>query len=123
MRMTTAEYQAWLARHQAAKGKPQLPAPDGPDHESDLHAEIVAEVKRRGWLAFHGAMAHRTYRTPGEPDFIVLGDSGRVWMIECKTAKGKLSPEQLWIGAHAESLGHRVHVVRSFAEFLEIVKP
>ena len=92
-----------------------------PISESDLHDQISAECKRRGWIAFHGAMSERTARTLGEPDYIVLADHGRVFFIEAKTAKAKLRPEQLAIKCWAEKLGHTVHVVRSFEEFLQIV--
>ena len=58
----------------------------------------------------------------GSHDFTIYASGGRTFKIECKTAKGKLSNEQLgW--AHEMSLNnHTVHVVRSFEEFLEVVK-
>lgn len=90
-------------------------------HESNLHFDILKECKLRGWLVFHGSMAHRTYRTPGEPDFMILADRGRLLMIECKTKDGKLSQDQQGIKAWAEKLGHAVHVVRSKQQFLEII--
>src|SRR5688572_4019426 len=88
--------------------------------ESELHADILAECKKRGWIAFHGSMAHSTYRTEGEPDFVILANNGRLIMIECKTRTGKLSPEQLGIQQWAAKLGHTIHVVRSMEEFLTI---
>jgi hypothetical protein len=86
--------------------------------ESDLHAEIMEECKRRGWLSFHGSMAHRAMRTIGEPDFTVLADKGRVFFIEAKSKTGKLRPEQIGLAMMAERLGHKIHCVRSMAEFL-----
>lgn len=65
-------------------------------------------------------MAHSTFRTPGEPDFVILAEGGRALLIECKTRKGKLSPEQRAIVAWANKLGHTVHVVRSFGEFIAL---
>lgn len=117
--------------------------------ESKLHAEILAECKRRGWLVFHGSMAHRSRRTVGEPDFVILhgvqatccacggqvigmGCSEcnapdvdycpRVTFIEVKTRTGKLSAAQAAVHAHAEKLGHRIRIVRSFEQFLEVVR-
>ena len=90
--------------------------------ESDLHDAIFAECRRRGWIAFHGSMAHATKRVAGEPDYQIYADRGRVFLIEVKSAKGKLSPDQLAIKCWAAKLGHTVHVVRSMAEFLEITK-
>lgn len=116
MRMT----QAFVNDYYARQGR-QHESQGGVDKESGIHAQILDECKRRGWIAFHGSMARKTFRTPGEPDFILFADRGRVFAIEAKTARGKLSPEQLAIKAWSEKLGHTVHVVRSFAEFLEIV--
>lgn len=87
-----------------------------------LHNEILKECEKRGWLAFHGSTAHRTYRTVGEFDFIILADRGRNFHIECKTKTGKLTPEQAGIHKWANKLGHCPYVVRSFEEFLEVVK-
>jgi hypothetical protein len=89
--------------------------------EAELHQMILDEVRRRGWIAFHGSMAHRTYRTPGEPDLLIFGDNGRHWLIEVKVGGNKLSLEQQAIAAQGAKLGHPVHVVRSFKQFLRIV--
>lgn len=101
-------------------------------YEEQLHNDIMEECDRRGWLYFHGAMCRRTYRTEGEPDFIILappvgssqreanGFAPRVLLIECKSATGKLSPAQRDVAAHAAKLGHTIHVVRFMQEFKEI---
>jgi hypothetical protein len=91
--------------------------------ESKLHDDILVECRRRGWIAFHGSMAHATFRTAGEPDFVILTDGGRLLMVECKTKAGKLSPDQLAIHAWAQKLGHQVHTVRSMEQFLSIITP
>jgi hypothetical protein len=93
----------------------------GPDRESDLHEEILAECRRRQWIAFHGSMAHKTFRTEGEPDFVILAHGGKMFLVEAKTTTGKLSPAQLGIHAWANKLGHEVHVVRSISEFLTLI--
>jgi hypothetical protein len=94
----------------------------GVSREALLHEEIFDECRRRGWIALHGSMAERTCRTLGEPDFVILADGGRVLFVECKSRIGKLSPAQAALKHHAEKLGHTIHVVRSFAEFLEVAK-
>lgn len=116
--MTQAEVDAYNSRRMPKEQK----AESGCDKESELHGEIIAECKRRGWIAFHGSMAHQTFRTLGEPDFVILADNGRVFMVECKTRTGKLSTDQLAIKAWAERLGHQIHVVRSLADFIEIIE-
>lgn len=85
--------------------------------ERDLHAQIFDECRRRGWIPLHGSMSERTHRTAGEPDFIIVRDGG-VLFVECKTRTGKLTREQQAMIAHAAKLGHTIHVVRSFQEFL-----
>jgi hypothetical protein len=112
-------------RQRAAEGFPMIGASDdlerkGVKREADLHAQIFDECRRRGWIAFHGSMAERTHRTAGEPDFQILCDGGKLLLIECKTRTGKLSIEQQAIIAHAAKLGHTIHVVRSFSEFLDL---
>lgn len=94
----------------------------GTKSERSLHAEIFDECRRRGWIALHGSMAERTHRTAGEPDFVILADAGRVFFIECKSAIGKLTVDQLAMRAHAAKLGHKIHIVRSMGEFLDVVK-
>lgn len=91
--------------------------------EAELHTQIIEECNRRGWIPFHGSMAHRAFRVPGEPDFIVVADVGRVFMIEAKTGTGKLSTEQQAIAAWAKRLGHTVHVCRNIEQFMEAVNP
>lgn len=108
---------SWLARHLArAAAKTPCPA-EGVEVEAELHEDIRKECLRRGWLPFHGSMAHSTFRTEGEPDFVILRDGGRFLLVECKTRTGKLSTAQQAIAAWARRLGHRIHVVRSMKEF------
>lgn len=89
--------------------------------ELDLHNSILQVCKANGWIALRSSMAEATSRPPGEPDFCILASEGRVFWIECKSAKGKLSPAQLAFHAWAHKLGHKIHVVRSMREFQEIV--
>ena len=91
--------------------------------ESALHARISAECRKRGWLFFHGSMAHRAMRTIGEPDYTILADHGRVYFIEAKSKGCKLTPQQIGLAMIAEKLGHKIHCVRSLKEFLTIVDP
>ena len=133
--MTQAEVDAYQMRHEPK----QTAAKSGCDKESELHEQIFAECRRRGWIALHGAMSERTHRTAGEPDFVILAKEQAcvsikgetlgipplmlpvVYLIECKTRTGKLSPAQVALHHHAKSLGHSIHVVRSFEEFLALL--
>lgn len=90
-------------------------------NEADLHEQIITECERRQWPYLHGAMNTRTHRTLGEPDFVILAPNGETYLVECKRKDGKLSPAQLAFKVHAETVGHIVHVIRSFQQFLELV--
>lgn len=100
--------------------RPMAHAADAVEAECELHQDILDYCRSRGWLAFHGSMVHRSRRTPGEFDFIILAEYPRVLWIECKTKTGKSSIHQLSVAAHARKLGHTPHVVRSMSEFMEI---
>jgi hypothetical protein len=54
---------------------------------------------------------------PGSPDFLVFLPAGRTLHIECKSATGKLRPEQEAWKRDVERLGHVYVVVRTRAEF------
>ena len=93
------------------------------ESERQLHEDILAECRRRGWICFHGSMAHRTHRTVAEPDFLILADEARVFIIEAKSKKRKMSTEQIALQMWANKLGHHIWEVRSFQEFLTLVAP
>lgn len=117
--ITAAQYQAMRAR---LKPEPAA-APSkrsGVAQERELHAAVLDECRQRGWIAFHGSMAHSTFRTPGEPDFVILTDGGGLLLVECKSCEGKLSVDQQAIAAWARKLSHTIHVVRSIKDFLQV---
>jgi len=113
-----------VAAHQAKFApKTDKPKPDGPTvPEKEIHRLILLECHRRGFIALHGSMAHRTFRNVGEPDICVLMSGGRVLWVEAKTRSGRISEEQEAFARRAALLGHTVHVVRSFEEFLQLLK-
>jgi hypothetical protein len=94
----------------------------GAGEEEKLHKQIINYCKAKRWLYVHSRPDVATGRTPGEPDFSIFANGGRRFDIECKTRTGKLSPEQLGFIEWAKSLGHTVHVVRSFSGFVKIVE-
>ena len=89
--------------------------------EASLHDQIFDLCRQRVWIALHGSMAERSHRTLGEPDFTILADRGRVLFVECKSRTGKLSPAQAALKLHAETLGHTIHLVRNYDDFLTLL--
>lgn len=90
--------------------------------ECQLHCKIIEFCKYLGWIYFHGSTAHRTKRTIGEPDFTILADGGITFFIECKKPGGKISKDQNETIHHAARLGHTIHVVESYEEFLSVMR-
>ena len=120
MRWTPDQVAAYEARF---SNKPKQAKPEGPTvPEKEIHRLILLECNRRGFLALHGSMAHRTHRTAGEPDLTILMPGGRVLFVEAKTRSGRISEEQEAFARRAELLGHTVHIVRSFEEFIQLIK-
>ena len=90
--------------------------------ESDLQDRIVDYCRSKMWFVVFSGMHRRTSTPVGTPDFVIYADDGRVFTIETKSKTGKQTPEQLGVQLMLEKLGHKYHLVRSFDQFLEIVK-
>lgn len=119
---TTDWLNAQMAKRSAAIQK-ACDADSGPvEVEADLHSDIMAACRARGWKAFHGSMAESTRRTLGEPDFVILCDAGQLLLVEAKSRTGKPSKDQQLVHAHASRLGHTVHIVRSMKEFEKVCR-
>ena len=121
--ITSQQFEEMKRRTLSAIGSLSLDDVVPVEREKGLHEFIFSDARSRGWIVLHGAMSERTARTPGEFDFILIASGGRTFFLECKTRKGKLSPQQLAMKVHAEMLGHKPAVVRSVAEYLSIVSP
>lgn len=92
--------------------------------EWELQAHISTQLKRLGIL-HHGdqnsgkrgpqaqAMMKATGACKGWPDMVILPCRDVVIWIEFKTAKGKLSPEQIDLHTRMAELGQSVFVVQA----------
>lgn len=121
-RMTSSQYEMYLAKHmEAARKNEPPPSSDAAIVESTLHDQILSECRVRGWKAIHSRMDKRSTVGEGVCDFVIFADNGRVICCECKTRSGKLSMEQNVFIAWLAKLGHHVAVVRSFSEFQDLI--
>jgi hypothetical protein len=118
--ISAQQFQDMQARCTAGRGE-AVPA-DAVNDEGSLHDQILAECRLRLWPVSHSRMDMATTQGKGTPDFCIAADGGRTFWVECKTAKGKLSPEQLGWQMLLERNGHHYSVIRSFSEFLELIK-
>ena len=88
--------------------------------ECALHGDILNHCRRLGWIGLHSRMDKRSTSTVGHPDFVILCNEGRTLHIEAKTRKGKLREKQAALRAWADKLGHTIHLVRSYKQFIDI---
>jgi hypothetical protein len=87
--------------------------------EADIHGAILPFIRTiapevGGWRSkAEGARLKALGVTPGIPDLCLIAPIGRVFFIEVKTARGKLSPEQRKIHEWLTAIGVGVAVCRS----------
>ncbi len=91
--------------------------------ERQLHQQIAGLLRRRGieWFG-HGSTAHRSKYTVGWPDFVIPLPNGRVLFWEVKHGDGRLSAEQVACLDWLRKSGHEAHMIRSYAEAVEMLE-
>jgi VRR-NUC domain len=95
-----------------------------PQRESMLQRLIITWCASQWprWKCIHARTDKRSTLDAGTPDFVIFGPNKKCLIIECKTLTGKISTEQGgWI-AEMAMIQWPVLIVRSYEEFLEIVK-
>jgi len=109
-------------RQQGAKSRAGDTKPD-PGRESSLQKKIVAWAKKEGFpcLSFPQTSKVKRFLPAGYPDITLLL-KGRVLFIELKAGKGILRAEQKDFEIKCMYLGHEFYTVRSFKQFLEVIK-
>ena len=59
----------------------------------------------------------------GQPDITgIIGPNGRYFAVECKTGKGKQTPDQAAWQAKVESMGGKYWLVRSLDELMQLLE-
>lgn len=103
--------------------QPDAVSNEGESLESTLHDQIRAHCDSQfpRWKYIHSRMDKRSTIGVGCPDFVVAMP-GKVLFIECKRKGGKLSTDQRDWSFEMEKLGHKVHLVTTMEQFLEITK-
>lgn len=90
--------------------------------EREIHDQIITLLKRIGWPYFHSRMDKPTTNQLGCPDFIIAAPNGYTLWVEVKTQNGKQTPEQQGTQLALERNGHDYYLVRSLAQFGEILR-
>lgn len=99
---------------------PERQAANDAKLERELHKLICNELLRRQIVFIHSRMDRKSTIGVSLPDFC-FALSGHPVAVECKTKSGELSPEQYVTMNRMIGNGWRYYVVRSFAEFAEIL--
>lgn len=78
--------------------------------EKDWQAKIVQAARYLNWTCFHDYDSRRG--APGFPDLVCVKE-GALLCIECKTARGRVRPEQIaWIELLDSVPGVRAMIAR-----------
>ena len=80
--------------------------------EKDIERHLVRRVAERGGVAYKWVSPGRV----GVADRIVMLPGGRVWFVELKTVKGRLSPLQKVFAADMARMGMNYAVLISKEE-------
>ena len=80
--------------------------------EKDIERYLVRRVAERGGVAYKWVSPGRV----GVADRIVMLPGGRVWFVELKTVKGRLSPLQKVFAADMARMGMNYLVIKSKEE-------
>jgi len=89
--------------------------------EWHIQAYIVQEIRRMGYLVIgdmaagkrNPGMAKAVGLIAGHPDLSIWLPLGRVVLVELKTAKKRLSKEQVEHHSKLATLGHTVHTIHA----------
>jgi hypothetical protein len=115
----------WAAKPQAEPAGEPEDAADRETGHGGLHEEISKHCARQWppWLLVHSRSDKRSTLPLGCNDDIIFLPGGRFLLLEEKAKDGKLSDEQQIWNKQMAMLGHTVHVIRSFQEFLDLAGP
>jgi streptogramin lyase len=80
--------------------------------EKDIERHLVRRVAERGGVAYKWVSPGRV----GVADRIVMLPGGRVWFVELKTVKGRLSPLQKVFATEMARMGMNYLVLRTKKE-------
>jgi hypothetical protein len=103
----------------------QVSAPtDAVVREIALHESIMAYCDSQWpkWKYIRARSDRESTIAVGCQDFTIFLPGGRILLMECKSKTGKLSPAQRNWAHEMNALGHTVHEVRSFDEFLTLIE-
>lgn len=117
LRLMSAEDRKLIGQTTAAESLAIAKARD----ERELQEQICSLLRRRDVPFIRPAMFRKSQLPPGWPD-ITFGYRGAPIGWECKSAIGKLSPEQLEMHAKMKACGWQISTIRTLQEAVEILQ-
>lgn len=93
-----------------------------PSPESDLHDQVEAHCRAKGWFYVHSRMDRRSTVSVGTPDFAIAAHGGRMLWLELKRKGGKATTAQQAAIAQLTKLGHLAFIVDNWPETLCILE-
>lgn len=127
MPITPSQFQEMVLRVEKNRGQEEKSpieiSGSGDEHETDLHRRIVWWCDSQFPFVpyIHARTDKRSTIAVGCVDFALFYKS-KCLLIECKSAKGKMSIEQLAWMRQVNEQGFMVHVVRDFKSFLKLIE-
>jgi hypothetical protein len=101
----------------------KLSALESGQREIPLHNRIMAHCNSQWpkWKYIRARSDMASTIAVGAQDFTIFLPGGRVLCVECKSKTGKITPAQRDWEHEMAALGHIVHEVRSFDEFMKLI--
>lgn len=118
--MEQSNRRAMKTRHPVA----ELHAQTGEERESNLHQSILDYCRSQWprWKVIHCRMDKRSTIETGVHDITAFMPGQRTLCIECKAKGKKLTEDQLAWKTEMQRLGHTVHTVYNFNQFLAAIE-
>lgn len=112
-----------MMQRRLARGSEPVGGGDGCEsgkEVEELHNPAIKWLTGCGIAFCHNRTDLKSTATPGAPDFAICVNGQTIW-IEFKTRTGKLSNEQQTWHWLAKRQGVKVHVLRSYTEFIKLM--
>lgn len=110
------------ANRKGAPGAAEAIPEDAATEEDVLQAQIIEHCKQERWVVFYNLTKKKTNRPVGEPDLLCFLPGGVTLLAELKSKTGKPSEDQVIVHHCLRRNGHIVHIIRSFSQFLAVLK-
>jgi len=125
MSFTHADYLAMQARCDGARKNIVRNLGDPANREvgkGGLHEQIINHCNAQWprWKFIHSRTDRRSTVEVGSQDFTIFMPGGKLLCVECKAKDKKLTSEQMAWWKEMDMLEHRVHLVYSLDEFIEL---